>query len=821
MAAEIAAAGGREVCFVATVDADGIITAARPVARGTAEEVLALPGIAGRGEMLLHNHPGGWLEPSPADLSIAARAHDGGIGFGIVNNDATALYVVVEVPRRKAVTRLDSLSVVATLGEHGPIASRMGAFEDRQGQRDMAAHIADAYNDGGVVLLEAGTGIGKSFAYLVPALAWAKANGERTVISTNTINLQEQLVGKDLPLLRDALGDETHTPTFALLKGWRNYLCLARLGSAMGAQQSLLEPEKLQELLGLSEWAARTADGTLGDLIAPPSPEVWDEVAAEPDLCPRLRCPHFDRCFLFRAKRAAAEADVVVVNHHLLASDLAVRGEQENWDEAAVLPPYQRLVLDEAHHLEDVAANHLGAQVTSRGIRRVLGRLERNGKGLLPALGHELRSQHDLLSRASHDLLIQRLVPALADARRATEAMFLRFVSLLEAGPSPLRLDSDFASSPVWGAGLTAELDGALAAFRRMRDDVETIADRMSQTELTERRGQLLGELRGVIRRLESASDGLNRTLRPAPGGVPTVRWIDRAGTRGQQVALAAVPLDLAPVLRELLFDRVTTVALTSATLAAGGEFDFLESRIGLSLAPSPVTVREILPSPFDYPEQCLFGIPSDVPDPREDEPGHDACVVRAITELCWASDGGMFVLFTSHAALRRAATELRAGLPPRWPILVQGEQSRDLLLRRFREAGNAILLGTDSFWEGVDVPGRALRVLLLCKLPFKVPSEPLTAARLERLAELGEDGFMGYLLPHAALKLKQGFGRLIRTRTDVGVVILMDRRVVSKRYGPLLLSGLPRAERVMGTWAEVRTKCEDFFARHGIGASV
>lgn len=821
IADEIRAARGREVCFVGTVDAAGAITAIRPVARGTAEEVLALPGIADRGEMLLHNHPSGLLEPSPADLSIAARLHDGGIGFAIVNNDATELYVVVEVPRVKAETRIDPLGVVETLGEHGPVAARLGAFEDRQGQRDMAAHVADAYNDGGVVLLEAGTGIGKSFAYLVPALAWARANGERTVVSTNTINLQEQLVGKDLPLLRDALANESHTPTFALLKGWRNYLCLARLGTAVAGQQSLLEPEKLEELLGLSEWASRTADGTLGDLVVQPSTEVWDEVAAEPDLCTRLRCPHFDPCFLFKAKRAAAEADVVVVNHHLLAADLAVRGAQENWDEAAVLPPYQRLVLDEAHHLEDVAANHLGASVSTRGVRRLLGRLERNGKGLLPTLSHELRSQMDLLSRASLDMLTQRLLPALADARRGSEAMFLRMHALLEGNGSPYRLDADFGKAPIWAAGLSAELDGVLGAFRRMRDDVETIADRMSQTELNERRTQILGELRGVVRRLEAVSDNLNQTLRPAPGGTPTVRWIERAGVKGQQLALAAVPLDLAPVLRESLFDRVKTVVMTSATLAAGGEFDFLESRVGLSLPPTPVTVREILPSPFNYPEQCLFGIPNDLPDPREDEAAHDACVVRAITELAWASDGGMFALFTSHAALRRAAVELQATLPPRWPILVQGERGRDLLLRRFREAGNAILLGTDSFWEGVDVPGRALRVLLLCKLPFKVPSEPLTAARLERLAEQGEDGFMGYLLPHAALKLKQGFGRLIRTRTDAGVVILLDRRVVVKRYGPLLLSGLPRAERVMGTWAEVRTKCEDFFARHGIGASV
>jgi ATP-dependent DNA helicase DinG len=296
---------------------------------------------------------------------------------------------------------------------------------------------------------------------------------------------------------------------------------------------------------------------------------------------------------------------------------------------------------------------------------------------------------------------------------------------------------------------------------------------------------------------------------------------MERTGQRGQAIGLFAVPLDLAPLLRELLWERLDTVVLTSATLAAGGEFEFLESRLGLAGEQTPVTVRESFASPFDYPSQCLFGIPTDLPEPRDDEAGHGAALAQVVTDLAYASDGGMFVLFTSHAALRRAASALRDTLGARWPILVQGEASRDLLLRRFREAGNAILLGTDSFWEGVDVPGRALRALVLNKLPFKVPSEPLTAARLERLAEQGSDGFMGYLLPHAALKLKQGFGRLIRSRQDVGVVLLLDSRVVTKRYGPLVLSGLPRAERVVGSWVQVRTKCEDFFARFGIGASV
>jgi ATP-dependent DNA helicase DinG len=271
-------------------------------------------------------------------------------------------------------------------------------------------------------------------------------------------------------------------------------------------------------------------------------------------------------------------------------------------------------------------------------------------------------------------------------------------------------------------------------------------------------------------------------------------------------------------VLKESLFDRTETVVLTSATLAAGGEFTFLEERLGLSLQPSRVTVREILPSPFDFGAQCVFGIPTDIPEPRDDESGHGAAVARVLLELAHASDGGVFGLFTSYAQLRRTADAIRGHVNARWPLLVQGEGQRDQLLRRFREAGSAILLGTDSFWEGVDVPGRALRVLILAKLPFKVPTEPLTAARLERLTQAGVDGFTHYLVPLAALKLKQGFGRLIRTKSDVGVVVLLDRRVVTKRYGASMLEGLPPAAKAIGNWPHVLREVEEFFAVHSIG---
>jgi ATP-dependent DNA helicase DinG len=591
--AEIAAAQGREVSFVGRPDASGQIVEARVAARGTVDAVLALPGIAERGDMLLHNHPSGVLEPSGADLAVAARLHDGGVGFAIVNNAVTDCYVVVEIPRRRATVRLDPVDIAGLLAEHGPVAKGMGAFEDRPSQRDMAAYIADVYNDGGVAVLEAGTGVGKSFAYLVPALVWARENGERTVVSTNTINLQEQLVGKDLPVLARALATGDHTPSFALLKGWRNYLCLARLEQARGAQDSMFDSARAAEIETLAAWAARTGDGSLADLADEPTAEVWDAVAAESDLCPRLACPHFENCFLFQARRRAAEADVVVVNHHLLASDLAVRIASENWLEAAVLPPYRRLVLDEAHHLEDVAATHLGAHVSALGVQRLLARLERNGRGLLPTIIAELAGRDDASSPANRQLAGQSLVDALSAARRAADTLFVLLGAHLDgvAGQGPvLRLTDAFAADPVWGQGLGIAFENLLVSLNALRSGVERIADQLTLEDPADRKAQLIAELRGVVRRLDAAAQGLTAALQPPPGGPAAVRWLERRGKKGGNLSLASVPLELAPLLKENLFDRVDTVVLTSATLAASGDFSFLEER--LSRSPSRAGFR-------------------------------------------------------------------------------------------------------------------------------------------------------------------------------------------------------------------------------------
>ncbi|MFI5228438.1 MAG: helicase C-terminal domain-containing protein [Gemmatimonadales bacterium] len=812
--AAIRLGGGREICFVGTVDSEGVVQTVRAVSRGDATSVLALPAFAERGEMLIHNHPSGNLEPSDPDLDIAARLHDDGIGFAIVDNAASELYVVVEVPSRSAHRPIDFARIDADLAPGGAVAVQHARYEDRPSQRAMAVEIARLYNEGGVGLLEAGTGVGKSLGYLVPALRWAAANNERTVVSTNTINLQEQLVSKDLPFLARALSDQP--VRFALLKGWRNFLCLLRLEQARSSGNALFDDALERELDTIQSWAERTRDGSLSDLPVAPRAEVWDEVAAEPDLCQRAHCPMYDKCFLFKARKAAAQADVIVVNHHLLLSDVAVRRASGNWGEAAVLPAYSRLVIDEGHHLEDAAAAHLGSNVSRRSLQRLFNRLDRRGKGLLPALVARLAASNDLLSVASLDLVLSRLTPAVHAVRDKASLLFDLLDTLLaeEAGQGVpvIRLTEDFATHAIWRAGLRVALDDVVGEISVLSDGLQTVRDRIESGKRADDAVMpLLNEMRAVTRRLQLAGDGLHRALDPGRGE-PAVRWIEARG-RDRAVTVSTVPLDLAPILRDDLFKRAVTTVVTSATLATNDRFDFLTARLGLD-DPELEPRTGIFPSPFRYREQALLAVPSDVPAPNVNASGHLTALVRVTLDLADAANGGMFVLLTSHRDVRATAAELRArGADGRWPLLVHGDEMRDVLLGRFRDAGSAILLGTASFWEGVDVPGDALRALLIGKLPFRVPTEPVTAAHCEAIEARGGDAFREYMLPHAALRLKQGFGRLVRTSVDRGVVVIADPRVVTKGYGRGLIDGLPPAKRLIGRWTDILPAIREFYS--------
>jgi ATP-dependent DNA helicase DinG len=493
-----------------------------------------------------------------------------------------------------------------------------------------------------------------------------------------------------------------------------------------------------------------------------------------------------------------------------------------------VLPAYKRLVIDEGHHLEDAAAAHLGMTATRRSLQRLFNRLERRGRGLLPALVGRLSANDDLLSTASLDLVHARLAPSVRAVRDKSSLLFDLLETLLNESEQPvIRLTDSFKKDPIWKNGLRRALDDTLGEIELLHEGLQLVRERIEgSTKLDEQLAPLLNELRAVIRRLQLAGDALHQALDPPPGDA-TVRWIEARG-RERSAAVTSVPLDLAPVLREDLFKRTATTIVTSATLAAGArdrrsmrdsdgappvDFDFLGKRLGLT-EPDVAPRTGLFPSPFRYREQALLAIATDVPAPNVDAGGHQLASARLTLDLAAAADGGMFVLFTSHRDVRAMASELRArGVDRRWPLLVHGEDGRDALLARFRESGRAVLLGTASFWEGVDVPGDALRALLIAKLPFRVPSEPITAAHCEAIVARGGDAFVEYMLPHAALRLKQGFGRLIRSGTDRGVVVIADPRIVTKGYGRGLLEGLPSARRKIGPWKEIVEDVRGFYS--------
>ncbi len=839
--AEIARAGGREVCFLARVTADRIVTEPRAVARGNREAVLAAAREGEVGEILLHNHPSGSLEPSQADLAIAARVYEQGLGTGIIDSEATALYVVVEPPAPREIERLDPAELDGFLAPGGELASLFEGYEDRPGQREMLRRVARTYNEGGVAVVEAGTGTGKSLAYLLPAALWAVRNGERTVVSTNTINLQGQLVSKDLPLverLLEARGEGEFS--WALVKGRGNYVSIRRLLLASRSAPTLFEEDREAEVEALEAWTRSTEDGSLSDLSAPPSPELWEEVRSDGDICMGARCPHFQRCFYQRARRKAAAADMLVVNHALLFADIALRRATENWSAAAVLPPYRYLVLDEGHNVEDAATSHLGSELTRVGLFRTLGRLESNGKGLLVSLREEVgREGAGPVSDRVGERIDQGIRPALGEAREALVAFFDRLEPQVPApGQGPLRLGRATPDDPSGDEALIELLRRVTSSSERLRREIERLRREIQEEPLLEEPlgGRVL-DLQSVERRLAAARSGLGLVFDPQGEEEVFVRWIEaRRGGRGRSpnVTLAAAPVEPAPLLRDSLFQRMDAVVVTSATLSAGttgperrADFRFIRGRLGLESPdagpfPSeggpdrpadPLRVEEaLLPSPFEYESQTVFGVPTDLP-------AHDAgsrfqsATARVIAELASVTGGGVFALFTSHRALREVAQALRSdGTGSRWPLLVQGEMPRERLLAEFTRSGSGILLGTASFWEGVDVPGRPLRGLVIQKLPFRVPTEPITEARMEAIEARGKSPFLSYLVPLAALRLRQGYGRLIRSRRDRGAILLLDRRILTRPYGRRLRSALPGSPLVKGPWDEVRLRLEQFY---------
>ncbi|MDZ7371449.1 MAG: DEAD/DEAH box helicase [candidate division KSB1 bacterium] len=825
MAEEIRAAGGNEVFFLGYLDDDLIVHDVVPTARGNEAAVPAVMQAAREADVVIHNHPSGPLTPSDADLSIAARLADFSVAFYIVNNRVDDLYVVVEPFAPTECKPLEAEAITALLAPNGPIAKQLPDYEIRPQQAEMIRAVIRAFNENLALAVEAGTGTGKTLAYLLPAIYWAKQNKERVVISTNTINLQEQLIKKDIPLLQKTLPVEFEA---VLVKGRSNYVCLRKVDEIAGELDLGLEDDEYEELQDLIRWARASQDGSKADLTYIPSNDVWERIAAEGDACTHAKCLHFRDCFVNKARRRAGRADILVVNHHLLFADLAIRRQTGSFQDAAVLPPYQRIIFDEAHHIEDVATNYFGSQVTRAGLQRILHRLHHRKKNLEKGFLHTLRSRvlkhHNELPPALSESLVTTVRDKLApNADSLLESMHFAMDRLFETvfahtpeegdNERKIRLLPQTVDSLFVETGLADLFRDLMQSLRLYAVDLLRFCEEAKKLRafVQEDWEALTIDIEAQAERLAAAADILQQIL--FQESETEIRWIETAPRKVGRpiVRLQISPLEVKSIMKEAVFEAYKTVVMTSATLTVEQSFAFWAQRIGFSALPNSRRSELLLPSPFDFERQVLLCVPTDMPDPRDS--GFAEALSKAVFKAVSITQGRAFILFTSYSLLNQTYRRLKESLELIGiQALKQGDLNRHELLRQFRQDKTSVLFGTDSFWEGVDVQGDALENVIITRLPFQVPSEPIIQARYEAIEAAGGNAFMDYAVPLAVLKFKQGFGRLIRHKNDRGCVISFDKRIVEKTYGTRFLNSLPQCRTVIGPSELVFAELKLFF---------
>jgi len=703
----------------------------------------------------------------------------------------------------REIRKLDPDKAGFFISEGGPLSKISGTFEERKVQISLLKSIVNVMNDGKIGVFEAGTGVGKSYSYLIPSALWALENRQKVVVSTGTINLQQQLCSKDIPAVERILGRKI---SYILMKGRQNYVCLRRMNEAAAVRE--LFEENSEEFDSVIEWAKNSGTGSRSELSFMPSENVWSRINSESDACMGIRCPYHDDCFVMKVRKQAAGADIIVVNHHLFFADIESRMGGAGYDDAAVLPPYRRVIFDEAHGIEGAATSFFSESLSRFRLYKFMNlmyRKRRNSEvghictlAVISSAEDEVSGMFGLTEQIRNS--VSRLELAAGDLLGQEHTMRLCAATARDFGPL---------------LSCVSELSSALGEFTGL---VRRVMDGIDEDD---RNVPSYWESKVIVRRLEEYLM-LLRSFTVWDERSDSVFWIQRKrlppdmvrqGTSADYMVLTRTPLDISSFMNEGVFSRMDSVVCTSATIKAGRDFRYWMGRTGLLFCDGDRIVCGEYPSPFPYSSNMMLAVPSDAPLPDRME--FQQYVETAVPRLIRAAEGRTLVLFTSYESLKSTFSAAVSALPGFSGLLMrQGEDDSGRLLARFKEEKESVLFATDSFWQGVDIPGESLSQVVIVKLPFSVPNDPVFTARSEAITMRGGSSFMELSLPEAVIKFRQGTGRLIRRSDDRGVVTVLDRRLYEKRYGSIFLAGIPECCRVYKPLGELVSDIGSFIFR-------
>ncbi|MGM0444965.1 MAG: helicase C-terminal domain-containing protein [Bacillota bacterium] len=771
---EIKSSSGNEVFFLLKIDFEKkAVQDIEVLSRGNKSMAPAIINSLPKNSMVLHNHPSGDTTPSGADIRVASEIGNKGIGFAISDNDFNEIYVLVKPKALGEVKEINKKEILNYFKDDGPLSSRMKDFEYRNEQLEIAESIVDNYNNAQTTLIEAGTGIGKSFAYLIPSLYWAVKNDQTVVISTNTINLQQQIIDKDVKFLKKVLPFKFKAE-FAIGRG--NYLCIRKLKNISNNYNNIDDQGSFNKLL---DWVKKTKTGVKGEIKFNLKRSVWDEVSSDSDYCIGSLCPYYDDCYFMKARNKLFNADLIVVNHYLLLSDALIKSSGYS-----TLPKYNSLIIDEAHNFHDVATYHLGKTTSYNLNQQILKKLYDKKFSIIPRVRNKVSDFNLDNKKDIYQLIDQKIIPTIQKLEENNKEYFSKLDEFFKSFDlSSIILSEEIKEKQRYktlneiGFNYHKNFDSLLIYLKNLINQLKIIDDYDKiEAELLELKQNLntVNELAfNLLFNLESTDDDY-------------VFWLENYNYNDRYVSHMSALLNVDGHLPEILWNNLRNVLLTSATLTVNDSFNYFTDALGIK-DQNEIIVK----SPFNYQKQSRLIIPNDIYSPSNN--AFTAQIADDLADILKTFNGSTMVLFTSYRMLDNVYKKINYKLEEdNINILSQSKYSRKYIMDKFKAGKNQIIFGTQSFWEGVDIVGKDLKYLIIMKLPFPVPNDPVNAARVNLMKQEGKNYFFEYFIPKAVIKFKQGFGRLIRSKTDKGIVICMDNRLITKNYGQVFLNSIP-----------------------------